>query len=98
MTCPNAPLAPPERKLLALIAWHVTANGYQPSYREIAAMYGWKSIGYVQHLVARLARKGVVVPKGARALSFAWREYLDLDIGMQCVTPQKRKRAARRRA
>lgn len=91
-------LTPPEQRLLSLVAWHVAAYGYQPSYREIAALYGWKSIGYVHVLVNRLARKGVVVPKGARALSFAWREYLDLDIGLQCVTAPKRKRAARKRA
>jgi SOS-response transcriptional repressor LexA len=63
-------------RLLSFIAHSVQDNGYQPSYREIAKHFGWTSLGYIQEMVADLAKRGVVASKGKRALSFDWKSYL----------------------
>lgn len=63
-------------RLLSFIAHSVQDNGYQPSYREIAKHFGWTSLGYIQEMVADLAKRGVVTSKGKRALSFDWKSYL----------------------
>jgi SOS-response transcriptional repressor LexA len=65
-----------EQRLLRLVARSVDRNGFQPSYREIAEHFGWASAGYVTVLVRSLWKKGIVSPKGSRALSFDWRTYL----------------------
>jgi hypothetical protein len=65
-----------EQRLLRLVAASVNRNGFQPSYREIADHFGWASPGYVTVLVRSLWKKGIVVPKGSRALSFNWRNYI----------------------
>ena len=66
---------PTEARLLRLVALSVHRNGFQPSYREIATHFGWASAGYVTVLVRSLAKKGIVVPKGSRALAFDWRNF-----------------------
>ena len=64
-----------EREILELIARWIDANGYQPSYREIARHFGWASLGWLHVLSRSLTRKGVVVVKGARAWAFDWKHY-----------------------
>jgi SOS-response transcriptional repressor LexA len=71
-----AELTEREREILTLIARSIDANGYQPSYREIAAHFGWTGLGWLQYLARRIARKGHAQVIGARAWSFDWKSYL----------------------
>lgn len=72
----NKPLSFLERKLLKHIASHINTTGYQPSYREIAEAWGYKSPGYIATLVSRLEKRGVVKAVGQRALAFDHHSYL----------------------
>ena len=65
-----------EEKLLRHIARHVEEHGYQPSYREIADSFGWSSCGYIATLVAKMGERGIVTPKGSRAVAFRHKNYL----------------------
>lgn len=69
-------LTPREREILELIARSIDANGYQPSYREIANHFGWASLGWLHVLSRNLTAKRVVQVRGARAWQFDWRQYL----------------------
>jgi SOS-response transcriptional repressor LexA len=69
-------LSPRQRDLLAYVARCTETNGYQPSYREIAAHFGWSSAGYCTAIVHRLDQLGIACNKGSRALSFDWKSYL----------------------
>jgi SOS-response transcriptional repressor LexA len=59
-----------ERKLLQHIANHIKTCGYQPSYREIAKSWGYRSPGYIAALVSKMRKRGVIKSKGNRALIF----------------------------
>lgn len=70
------PLSKLERKLLHHIAKHIDTRGYQPSYREIADDWGYRSPGYIATLVSKLEKRGVVKAIGQRALAFDHHSYL----------------------
>jgi SOS-response transcriptional repressor LexA len=66
-----------QRRLLHLIADHIWLHGYQPSYRQIAALFNYSSVGYIQALLGDLERKKVVrLDNKARAIVFPWRKYV----------------------
>ena len=65
-----------EHKLLCHIAVHTEKHGYQPTYREIAEDWGYRSPGYIHALVLKLKKRGVVVVNGYRAVSFDYKNYL----------------------
>lgn len=69
-------LAPRQREMLVFIARCIKANGYQPSYREIAKHFGWQSPAYCTSIVQRLGKLGIARNRGSRALSFDWQSYL----------------------
>lgn len=46
------------RELLVFVADHIAATGVAPSYREIAAHFGWSSASTVAALIDRLERDG----------------------------------------
>ena len=66
-----------EHKLLSYIARYVDRYGFQPSYREIALEWGYRSPGYISALVAKLKERGVVFAAGARAIEFNYKHYID---------------------
>jgi SOS-response transcriptional repressor LexA len=69
-------LSPRQREMLEFIAISTEANGYQPSYDEIAKHFGWASRAYCSAITRRLAKLGVARNRGMRALSFDWKNYL----------------------
>lgn len=66
-----------EQKLLRHIAVQTRKNGYQPSYREIANAWGYKSPGYIATLVGKLEERGVVKTRGSRAVAFNHHTFLE---------------------
>lgn len=67
-----------ERQLLQVIAQRIDHNGTQPSIREIATIMGYRSIGFVHHMIQNLIRKGVIAhqSRGSRCIAFTWRNWL----------------------
>jgi hypothetical protein len=65
-----------QMRILTYIAQHIEDRGFQPSYREIASHFGWKSLGYISYTVRALKTKGIVLGSGPRAVQFAWRNYV----------------------
>lgn len=66
-----------QRRLLHLIADHIWLHGYQPSYRQLASTFGYRSVGYIQALLEDLERKKLVkLDSRARAVVFPWRKYV----------------------
>lgn len=66
-----------EHKLLSYIATFVDKHGYQPTYREIAVEWGYKSPGYIHALVSRMKDRGIVSVRGFRAVHFDYKTYID---------------------
>lgn len=66
-----------QMKILKYIAKSIDETGCQPSYRDMCVKFGWSSPNMPASCIDDLERKGVVVKKGARALEFDWRYYLD---------------------
>ncbi len=62
-------LTPAQREVLDFIRSTCERNGVPPSYREIAAHFGYKAIGTVQDHIKALHKKGWLEPvdKGKRA-------------------------------
>lgn len=65
-----------EQKLLCHIASFVDKHGYQPTYRQIALDWGYRSPGYIHALVGKLKKRGIVEVEGYRAVSFDYKKYL----------------------
>jgi len=76
-TAPRA-LTTREREALRLIADSISQRGFQPSYREISAAFGWKSPNATKQLVDGLKHLGVVLPgqSHSRAIQFKWKEWV----------------------
>lgn len=67
------PLTPRQMDVYAWIYRRTRECGYQPSYREIAARFGWRShTNGVRSFLIALQRKGYlrVTPARGRALEF----------------------------
>jgi SOS-response transcriptional repressor LexA len=84
-------LSPRQRDMLEFIARSTEANGYQPSYAEIAKHFGWASRAYCSAITRRLAKLGVARNKGMRALSFDWKSYLDSGGGRRPTARTRRR-------
>ncbi|MBN1140218.1 MAG: helix-turn-helix domain-containing protein, partial [Deltaproteobacteria bacterium] len=54
-------LTPKQKKLLDFIRAYTERAGYAPSQQEIAAAFGFKSLGTVQNYLVRLERQGLLV-------------------------------------
>lgn len=67
-----------EREALRLVADSINQRGFQPSYREIAAAFGWKSPNAVKQMIDGLKQLGVVLPgySHSRAIQFKWKEWV----------------------
>jgi SOS-response transcriptional repressor LexA len=64
-------------RILRTIANHIWAYGYQPSMRELAASFGWTSVGYINTLITDLKERGVIAyDNSARSLRFRWQDYV----------------------
>ncbi len=55
-----SPLTPKQKKVLDFIEGHLDREGYPPSQQEIAAAFGFRSLGTVQNYLVRLEREGVL--------------------------------------
>jgi len=55
-----AALTPKQKKVLDFIRSCTERNGYAPSQQEIAAAFGFRSLGTVQNYLVRLERQGVL--------------------------------------
>lgn len=63
--------------LLRAIAHHIYQHGFQPSLRELAALMGYSSPGYIQVLLADITQKGTDDGRlQSRAIQFDWKSYL----------------------
>ena len=62
------PLTRRQTEVLDYICSSSRENGYQPSYTEIAAHFGWKSNHSVTCHVASLKKKGAIEVIGPRAI------------------------------
>ncbi len=72
-----SPLTPKQKKVLDFIEAFSEREGYPPSQQEIAAAFGFRSLGTVQNYLVRLEREGV--------LSRNW----NARRGMRVVRPQE---------
>lgn len=64
-------------RLLNHIADHIWLHGYQPSIRELAELFRYKSVGYIQFLLKDLHdRKVVRIVSKARGVEFQWQQYV----------------------
>lgn len=64
-------------RLLNIIADHIWLYGYQPSIRELAEMFRYKSVGYIQFLLQDLHNRKVVrIVSKARGVEFQWQQYV----------------------
>jgi len=68
MPAPSAVLTPLQRKLLGFLQ-ACDQKGTRPSYRELAAGFGWKAVGTARDHLRALAAKGCVELPGGRARS-----------------------------
>ncbi len=55
-----SPLTPKQKKVLDFIEAFSDREGYPPSQQEIAAAFGFRSLGTVQNYLVRLEREGVL--------------------------------------
>ncbi len=55
-----SPLTPKQKAVLDYITSFSAAHGYPPSQQEIAAAFGYRSLGTVQNYLVRLVREGVL--------------------------------------
>ena len=55
-----SPLTPKQKKVLDFIEEFSAREGYPPSQQEIAAAFGFRSLGTVQNYLVRLEREGVL--------------------------------------
>ncbi|ALC14838.1 SOS regulatory protein LexA [Desulfuromonas soudanensis] len=55
-----SPLTPKQKKILDFITAHLDREGYPPSQQEIAAAFGYSSLGTVQNYLVRLEREGAL--------------------------------------
>ncbi len=55
-----SPLTPKQKKILDFIEGHSEREGYPPSQQEIAAAFGFRSLGTVQNYLVRLEREGAL--------------------------------------
>lgn len=72
-------LTPTDREIrfLQYLARYIEEYGYQPSYRQMMAEFGWTSLNAPRSLVKNLQRKMLVSKRySARAIEFDWRAYL----------------------
>ncbi len=53
-----SPLTPKQKRILDFIVEHTEREGYAPSQQEIAAAFGYSSLGTVQNYLVRLEREG----------------------------------------
>jgi SOS-response transcriptional repressor LexA len=64
-------------RLLQAIADHIWLYGYQPSLRELAKLFRYSSVGYIQFLLTDLREKKVVhFANTARGVAFRWQDYV----------------------
>ena len=76
MPAPPKGLTPREHELLVLIADSIDQTGVQPSYRELARLFGYKSLNFIAQMVKNLVKKKEVTNCGARGISYNWRTYV----------------------
>ncbi|MDB4893175.1 MAG: lexA [Gemmatimonadetes bacterium] len=57
----RAPLTLKQSAMLDFIAAHITEHGYAPSFPEIAAARGYRSLATVHEHLCSLERKGYIV-------------------------------------
>lgn len=55
-----SPLTPKQKQVFDFIARHIETRGFAPSQQEIAAAFGFRSLGTVQNYLVRLEREGVL--------------------------------------
>jgi repressor LexA len=55
-----SPLTPKQKKMLDFIESFADRQGYPPSQQEIAAAFGFRSLGTVQNYLVRLEREGLL--------------------------------------
>ena len=67
-----------QMRIVQYICTFADQYGYQPSYRQIAQHFNWKSLGYIAYTIRRLKTKGFVESSGPRAVVFTqdWRNYV----------------------
>ncbi len=73
---PRTHLTPKQKRLLDFIGEFLGRNGYAPSQHEIAAHFGYSSLGTVQNFLVRLERGGHLRKEwnGKRAIEIPLRE------------------------
>jgi len=76
MPAPPKGLTPREHELLIVIADSIDQKGVQPSYRELARLFRYKSLAFIAQMVKNLVKKKEVTVCGARGISFNWRSYV----------------------
>jgi SOS-response transcriptional repressor LexA len=76
MPAPPKGLTPREHELLVLVADSIDQTGVQPTLRELARMFGYKSHNFVAQMVRNLVKKKEVTNYGARGISYNWRNYV----------------------
>ena len=55
-----SPLTPKQKDLYDYIVEFTAQKGYSPTQKEMAAKFGWSSLGTVQNYLVRLIREGVL--------------------------------------
>jgi len=76
MPSPPKGITPREFELLTLVADSIDQTGVQPSYRELAHLFGYKSLNFIAQMVRNLVKKKEVTNYGARGISYNWRNYV----------------------
>jgi repressor LexA len=71
-----APLTEKQKDVLRYMARHISKLGFQPSMREIADHFGWRSAVSARNHLLAMEKKGVLVLGGEpRAVSFYWKRW-----------------------
>lgn len=65
-----------QQKLLQVTADYVSRFGFQPSYRELQVVLGYRSVNTVAQMILSLRKQGVIWATGPRGFAFDWRQYL----------------------
>ncbi len=68
---PRVGMTPTEKKLLDFLVWFSAANGYFPTYEEMAAALGLKSKSGIHGLIASLSDKQYITRLRSRARAIA---------------------------
>ena len=81
METPRHPLTKRQAEIMAYLREFIGANGYAPSFEEIAAKFGYSSLATVHEHLASLQRRGWIVRRynESRAIELVG-EPIDADV------------------